>query len=264
MTLKEQERIRGIAVAIAEEAGALLLSGWQSRPKSKTKSAHNDIVTEYDRRAEELVVSRLRAAFPNHAIVGEEGSAIGDTNSDCVWYIDPLDGTMNFAHGLPFFGVEMGLMIGGVPAVGAIVVPVLNWTFSGTVGVGATRNGTAISVSSEDTLGRALIATGFPSVPNNPTANVAEWVACMKQTHGPRRTGSAAVDLASLACGWFDVHFEKNVGPWDIAGGAAIVMAAGGKVTDYNGGKFDPRTGRIVASNGVLHADMVAMLAAVE
>jgi myo-inositol-1(or 4)-monophosphatase len=263
MTLDEQERIRGIAVGIAEEAGALLLSGWQSRPASKTKAAHNDIVTEYDRRAEELVVTRLRAAFPKHAIVGEEGAAIGDTNGECVWYVDPLDGTMNFAHGLPFFGVEMGLMIAGVPAVGAIVAPVLGWTFSGTVGVGATRNGVAISVSQEDTIGRALIATGFPSVPNDPTANVAEWVACMKQTHGPRRTGSAAIDLASLACGWFDVHFERNVGPWDIAGGAAIVMAAGGQVTDYDGGKFDPCTGRIIASNGILHADVVAMLGAV-
>jgi myo-inositol-1(or 4)-monophosphatase len=257
-------RFRDVAEATAVEAGRILLEGWQTRPASTTKKAANDLVTEFDRRSEALVTARLRDAFPDHALVGEEGANHGAPGG-LTWYVDPLDGTMNYTHGLPLFAVSIGLVdhaAPGAPAplVGVIHAPALGWTFSGAVGLGATRNGASIAVSQVDDVASALAATGFPHVPGEPLANVAEWTAFLAQSHGVRRLGTAAIDLAAVACGWFDGHWERNVGPWDLAGGAALVLAAGGHVTSADDTTFDPRTGSVLATNGRVHASMHALL----
>ena len=261
------EAIRIQAVSIAEEAAALIREGWQSRPATTIKASHADLVTEFDKRSEILIVDRLRTAFPDHAIVGEEGSSVagsksteGDSEATATWYVDPLDGTMNFAHGFPWFAVSIGLVMQGHPAVGVVAAPALGWTFSGAVGYGAFRNEEPIKVSGTTEVETALFATGFPHVPGRPDYNLTEWAACVRHTHGPRRLGSAALDLAGVAAGWLDVYFERNIGPWDLAGGAALVLAAGGHVSDFDGGVFDARTGRVAATNGHVHDKAVAFL----
>ncbi len=258
-------RTRLVAVEIAREAGRLLMEGWGSRPATKMKTGASDVVTEYDQRAEALVVSRLRAAFPGHAIVGEEGTEHtpeGDgSGAPPIWYVDPLDGTMNFAHGLPFFTVSLGLVEGNAPVVGVVHAPVFGWTFSAAVGEGAFRDGEPITVSATRELGQSLLGTGFPYVADNPDANLSEFSAFLKQTHGVRRLGSAALDLAFVSCGWFDGYWERHIKPWDLAGGAALVLAAGGQVSAPDGGPFDARTGAIIASNGLVHEPIRRLLA---
>lgn len=255
--------IVGLAVATAEAAGEVLLSGWGKRPATRVKSAAIDLVTEYDKRAEQVVIEGLMRDFPEHAIVGEEGSRVGSEESKFTWYVDPLDGTMNFAHGVPFFAVSLGLIVNDEPLVGVVHAPALGWTFAALVGHGATRNGVTIEVSRTASLPEGLFATGFPYVPGEPNANFAEFAAFIHNTHGVRRLGSAALDLAFVAAGWLEGYWERNIQPWDLAGGAALVVAAGGRVTDIDGGRFDACTGRVLATNGVLHEQALNLLATV-
>jgi len=252
-----------LAVATAQAAGDVLLMGWGKRPATQIKTAAIDLVTEYDKRAETVVVEHLSREFPTHAIVGEEGSRVGPPDSKCVWYVDPLDGTMNFAHGMPFFAVSLGLVVNGDPVVGVVHAPALGWTFAAMVGHGATRNGAPMQVSHTAALPEGLFATGFPYVAGEPNANLPEFSAFIHNTHGVRRVGSAALDLAFVAAGWLEGYWERNLQPWDLAGGAALVLAAGGQVSNINGGVFDARTGRILATNGVLHEQALNLLATV-
>ncbi|MDX2023728.1 MAG: inositol monophosphatase family protein [Deltaproteobacteria bacterium] len=249
-----------LTVATAHAAGEVLLQGWGQRPATQTKSAPTDLVTEYDKRAEEVVMKRLAADFPEHAIVGEEGSRIGPSHAKCVWYVDPLDGTMNFAHGLPFFAVSIGLVVNDAPVVGVVHAPALGWTFAGMVGGGATRNGMPIAVSHTAALPHGLFATGFPYVAGQPNANMPEFAAFIHTTHGVRRVGSAALDLAFVAAGWIEGYWEAHIQSWDIAAGAALVVAAGGRVSDVDGGTFDARTGRVLATNGLVHEQALNLL----
>ena len=161
------------AVAAAQAAGELLLEGWGQRPATKTKSAAIDLVTEYDGRAEALILERLQNSFPEHAVVGEEGSRVGPQDSRFVWYVDPLDGTMNFSHGVPMFAVSLGLVVDGEPLVGVVHAPALSWTFAGMVGGAVTRNGIPLTVSQTAALPEGLFATGFPYVEGSPNANLA-------------------------------------------------------------------------------------------
>jgi myo-inositol-1(or 4)-monophosphatase len=253
----------GLAVATAQAAGEVLLSGWGKRPATQIKTAAIDLVTEYDKRAEAVVIEQLCREFPAHAIVGEEGSRVGPADSKCVWYVDPLDGTMNFAHGMPFFAVSLGLVVDGEPVVGVVHAPALGWTFAAMVGHGATRNGAPIHVSQVASLPEGLFATGFPYVAGEPNANLAEFSAFIHNSHGVRRVGSAALDLAFVAAGWLEGYWESNLQPWDLAGGAALILAAGGQVSDMDGGAFDARTGRILATNGVVHEQARNLLATV-
>ncbi len=249
-----------LAVATARAAGDLLMEGWGKRPSTKTKTAATDLVTEYDGRAEALVLARLQKDFPDHAVVGEEGSRCGPADSRCVWYVDPLDGTMNFSHGVPMFAVSLGLVVDGEPLVGVVHAPALNWTFAGMVGGAATRNETPLQVSRTAALPEGLFATGFPYVEGQPNANLPEFTTFLHNTHGVRRLGSAALDLAFVAAGWFDGYWERHIQAWDLAGGAALVRAAGGQVSDIDGGTFDARTGRILATNGLIHEQSLNLL----
>lgn len=255
--------VESLAVATALAAGELLLSGWGKRPATQIKTAAIDLVTEYDKRAEQLVIERLTRDFPEHAIIGEEGGCVGDADAKCIWYVDPLDGTMNFAHGVPFFAVSLGLVVNGEPLVGVVHAPALGWTFSAMVGMGCKRNGLPIEVSRTASLPEGLFATGFPYVAGVPNANLPEFAAFLHNTHGVRRLGSAALDLAFVAAGWFEGYWERNISAWDLAGGAALVVAAGGRVSDIDGGAFDARTGRVLATNGLVHEQALNLLATV-
>jgi myo-inositol-1(or 4)-monophosphatase len=256
------ESVRRTAVEIAKEAGQILLTGWGTRPSIGFKSEDINLVTEYDKRSEALIVERLAAAFPGDRIIAEEGSQVAGTDGGGrVWYIDPLDGTTNFAHGFPLFSVSIGLLIDGRPALGVIEAPAMGWSFSGSVlGGGASCNGRPITPSQVDRLGSALLVTGFPYARNPVQTNLPEWTAFTAAAQGTRRLGSAALDLCFVACGWLDGYWERALHPWDLVGGAAVILAAGGQVSDLDGTPFNGETGRILASNGHIHEQMMRIL----
>lgn len=259
------ESVRTTAVTIAKEAAQILLEGWGTRPSIGFKSEDINLVTEFDRRSEKHIVERMAAAFPGDRIVAEEGSQVaGSAGSGRVWYIDPLDGTTNFAHGFPLFSVAMGLVQDGRPVVGVIEAPAVGWSFSGSVmGGGASFNGRPIAPSQVDRLGGGLLVTGFPYARNPVQTNLPEWTAFTAAAQGTRRLGSAALDLCFVACGWLDGYWERALHPWDLVGGAAIVLAAGGQVSDLDGTPFNGETGRILASNGLIHDQMMRILSGV-
>jgi myo-inositol-1(or 4)-monophosphatase len=252
---------RAAAVEIAREAGRILLAGWGTRPDVGYKGEDINLITEYDRRSEALIVERLARAFPGDQIIAEEGTTVGGDPGARVWYVDPLDGTTNFAHGLPLFSVSLGLCVNGRPVLGVVEAPALGWSFAGTVtGAGSTFNGKPIIPSGVDRVSGALLVTGFPYERNPVQTNLPEWNAFTAAAQGTRRLGSAALDLCFVACGWLDGYWERALHAWDLVGGAAIVLGAGGQVTDLDGSPFDGETGRILASNGRLHEQMMRIL----
>lgn len=249
----------GVAQTAAAAAGTILLEGWGHRPTVQFKTSANDLVTEFDGRAEVAVMHILSAAFPDDAIVAEEG-ARQTGKSGRTWYVDPLDGTTNFSHGLPLFGTSIGLWAHGLPVVGVITAPALGWVFTGAEGLGAYRGQEAIAVSQVTDLQRSLLVTGFPYVRSKANDNYPEFTTFMRASQGVRRLGSAALDLCFVACGWLDGFWERNIKAWDLVAGAALVRAAGGQVSDPDEGPFQPETGAILASNGHLHEAMKKIL----
>jgi myo-inositol-1(or 4)-monophosphatase len=255
---------REIAVGIAREAGRILMAGWETgaRPTIDFKSEDINLVTEFDKRSEALIVQRLAAAFPDDRVVAEEGTTHGTERAgQRIWYVDPLDGTTNFAHGMPIFSVSLGLTIDRRPVLGVVEAPALNWSFSGTTtGGGSTFNGKPIAPSLIETLSRSLVVTGFPYVRNPVQNNLAEFAALTAAAQGTRRMGSAALDLCYVACGWLDGYWERYLHAWDLVGGAAIVIGAGGQATDLDGRPFDGLSGRVLATNGRIHAEFIRVL----
>ena len=251
-----------VAQEIAREAGRILVEGWGTRPAVGYKSEDINLVTEFDRRSEALIVDRLARAFPGDRVVAEEGTTAGEARpGGRVWYVDPLDGTTNFAHGLPLFSVSLGLWIDGRAAVGVVEAPAVGWTFAGTTtGSGSTFNGKPIAPSTTERLSGALLVTGFPYERNPVQNNLAEWEAFTAAAQGTRRLGSAALDLCFVACGWLDGYWERALHPWDLVAGAAIVEGAGGRATELDGSPFIGTTGRVLASNGRLHDQMMRVL----
>jgi myo-inositol-1(or 4)-monophosphatase len=256
------EKARKIAAEIARDAGKILMQGLGTRPAVGFKSEDINLVTEYDKRSEAMIVERLARAFPSDRIVAEEGTtAAGDRSALRVWYVDPLDGTTNFAHGLPIFSVSLGLCVNRRPVLGIVEAPALGWSFSGTItGGGSTLNGKPIAPSRIDKLVRGLVVTGFPYSRNPVQSNLPEWEAFTAAAQGTRRLGSAALDLCFVAAGWLDGYWERALHPWDLVAGAAIVLGAGGRATDLDGSPFDGETGRVLASNGPLHGQMIELL----
>jgi myo-inositol-1(or 4)-monophosphatase len=228
------------------------------------KGSPIDLVTEVDRESEHAIVTVLRRS--GIAIVAEEG---GGETSDTVWYVDPLDGTTNFAHGHPFCAVSIGLVRKGVPELGVVHAPMLGVLWSGGTAGGATRKDLfrgiehELRVSEVTTLDDALAATGFPyDRRTSSDDNVDAFRAVQKQTHGVLRCGSAAIDLALVADGTYDAFWERKLSPWDLAAGAALVRAAGGRVSDPWGGALVAESGAIAASNARLHDALLRAIAA--
>jgi myo-inositol-1(or 4)-monophosphatase len=246
--------------AIAREAGALLMDYFRRRVKIEYKG-EADLVTEADRNSEALIIRRVREQFPTHNILGEEsGSLAAHTASDAGyrWYVDPLDGTTNFAHGYPVFCVSLGIerldAAGKAHRVAGVVYdPTRDELFSAELGRGAFLNGAKINVSTTANLKDCLIATGFPSNKRHQNPNIYFYHQLTLRTHGVRRAGSAALDLCYVACGRYDGFWEFNLNPWDTAAGVLIAQEAGGKVTDYAGGPFAIASDQVLASNGLIH-----------
>lgn len=249
------------ALSLATAAGELLLEGAGRRHSADTKGASTDLVTVFDRRAEELIVTGLRARYPDHRILAEEGGERhGDPAGPC-WIVDPLDGTTNFAHGLPWFSVSIACAIDDEVRVGVVLCPALGWTFGAILGRGAMLNGRPLAVSKTAALDLALLSTGFPydrrtSIENN----LAQFVAFKRRAQGIRRTGSAALDLALVADGRFDGYWEMKLAPWDIAAGILLVKEAGGAVSDWRGHPVNLFRGEVLATNGALHLPMIDVL----
>lgn len=254
MNVPSPVTLRDAAVEMAREAGAVVREGY-GRIHAPERKGRIDLVTEYDRRSEAVLLARLRERWPDHAVLAEESGA--HAGSRVKWYVDPLDGTTNFAHNYPFFGVSVGVEVDGVLAAGAVYDPVRDEMFAGARGEGATLNGAPIRVSANTTLEDALLVTGFPyDVREHPERHLPLFQAFLVRAQGIRRDGSAALNLCYLAMGRFDGFWEGNLSPWDLAAGVLIVQEAGGVVTDYAGGPLRLDGRQIVAANPALHETM--------
>src|SRR5262252_8662176 len=240
---------------IAREAGALLMEYFHQRVKIEYKG-DVDLVTVADRKSEALILERIRGRWPSHDVIGEEGSRV-ESGSDYRWYVDPLDGTTNFAHGFPVFCVSLALEFRGRRIAGVVYDPTRPELFAAEQGSGAYLNGERIRVSKTAKLSECLVATGFPSHKRHKNPNIFFYHQITLRTHGVRRAGSAALDLASVAAGRFDGFWEFNLNPWDTAAGVLIVQEAGGKVTRFDGTPFRLDSREVLASNGLIHDEVV-------
>jgi myo-inositol-1(or 4)-monophosphatase len=240
---------------IAREAGQLLMGYFHGRVKIEYKG-DADLVTEADRASEKLILERIREHWPSHEVIGEEGGRI-ETGGEYRWYVDPLDGTTNFAHGLPVFCVSLGLTLQGKRRAAVLYDPTRDELFAAERGRGAFLNGQKIEVSKTPRLVQALLGTGFPSHKRHKNPNIYFYHQLTLRSHGVRRAGSAALDLASVACGRLDGFWEFNLNAWDTAAGILIVEEAGGKVTGFRGEALEVTDRDVVASNGLLHAELL-------
>ena len=247
------------AAEIAREAGALVTSFGERKIGFELKGEH-DLVTAADRASEALIVERLRAHFPSHGIVAEEGGG-NESSSEYRWYVDPLDGTTNFAHGFPAYNVTLGLEQAGEMIAGVVFDPVRNEMFSAERGAGAFLNGQRIQVSKSARIETSLVATGFPSRRRHENVNVHFYYQLAMLSHGVRRAGSAALDLAYVACGRLDAFWEFSLNPWDVAAGVLLVREAGGTCSDMHDGPLSLRGVHILADNTLIHPEIVALFA---
>jgi len=241
--------------AIAREAGALLTQHFHQHLKIEYKG-DADLVTAADRASEVLIRERIRERWPTHDILGEE-QGLSDQGSEYRWYVDPLDGTTNFAHGYPVFCVSMGLEHKGIRIAAVVYDPTRDELFSAEQGRGARLNGETIHVSKTAKLKECLLATGFPSHKRHKNPNIYFYHQITLHSHGVRRAGSAALDLCNVAAGRFDGFWEFNLNPWDTAAGVLLVEEAGGKVTRFDGSPFGINSRETLASNEVIHDELL-------
>jgi myo-inositol-1(or 4)-monophosphatase len=250
---------RTLMETAALEAGELL-RGRLDRLHTIQYKGEINIVTEADRLSEALIVERIRRAFPDHDILAEE-SPETTTGSRFRWIIDPLDGTTNYAHGYPVFSVSIALEVEGIVRLGAVCNPMLSELFVASKGEGAFLNGSRLTVSRTETLSRGLLTTGFPyDIRVNPDNNMNYYRALSLNAQAIRRAGSAALDLAYVAAGRFDGFWELRLMPWDTAAGWLLVTEAGGTVTDLGGRPYDLKAPHMLATNGLIHAEMAGVL----
>jgi myo-inositol-1(or 4)-monophosphatase len=239
---------------LAREAGSLLMSYFGKVAIEYKGDA--DLVTKADRSSEKLIVEHIRRRWPDHDLIGEEGSRT-DSGSDYRWYVDPLDGTTNFAHGYPVFCVSLALEYKNERIAGVIYDPNRDEMFVAGKGSGARMNGAPIRVSSTPRLQESLVATGFPSHKRHKNPNIHFYHQLTLRSHGVRRAGSAALDLCYVSCGRYDAFWEFNLNPWDTAAGVLIVEEAGGKVTNFEGQPFSIDSRQVLATNTLLHHELL-------
>lgn len=249
------------AIEIAQEAGKILREEME-RPPTIAYKGDFDLVTQADRRSEQFIVRRLRELYPQHAVAAEEGTGM-ETGSDYRWHVDPLDGTTNFAHGYPCFCVSMALARQSELLLGVIYNPIYQELFAAARGEGATFNGRKIHCSKIDALKNSLLCTGFPNHKRLANPNIHYYWDFTLRSHGVRRDGSAALDLAYVAMGRFDSFWEFGLNPWDTAAGVVLVEEAGGQITDLQGQPYVLGGPSILASNGLIHNEMVRVAAEV-
>ncbi|MDJ1182675.1 inositol monophosphatase family protein [Roseofilum casamattae] len=264
MSVQSLSTYLDVATEAALAGGAVVMSYYGKLQDIRSKGRPGDVVTEADQASEAVVLDIIQRHFPDHCILAEESGERGDRQSPYLWAIDPLDGTTNYAHSYPNFSVSIGLLIDGVPQVGVVFDPHRQELFRAAKGLGATLNRKAIAPSATTQLSDSLLVTGFAyDRRETPDNNYAEFCYFTHLTQGVRRGGSAALDLAYVACGRLDGYWERGLSPWDITAGIVLVEEAGGKVTAYDGSPQDLGSGRLLATNSHLHPEMITQLARV-
>ena len=258
MKSDESSRALSLAKRLAVRAGELLHRRRMGRRTVSHKGGVGNIVTEMDHASERLILGGIRRAFPDHAIVAEESGATGD--AECRWYVDPLDGTVNYAHGLPIWSVSIGFEARGRIEAGVVYCPAIGELYEARLDRGARRNGRPIRVSTQGKLQDALLCSGFPYEWRAKIRSLKAWGAFVRRAQAIRRIGSAALDLCFVAAGSFDGYWERNLGPWDLAAGILIAREAGAKITGLRGEPFDMSTGNVLAANPKIHRAMAAVL----
>ncbi len=273
-SLSERQIYLDIATEAALSAGYILETYYGNLQQVREKGHPGDLVTEADIASEKAIVHNLRRHFPEHPIYSEESGQITNLTSDknlqvishsqspYLWMLDPLDGTVNYAHGYPVFSVSIALLFEGSPIVGVVFNPYRNELFRAAKGLGATLNRQTINVSTTNTLSNSLLSTGFAyDRRQTKDNNYIEFCYLTHNTQGVRRGGSAALDLVDVACGRLDGYWERGIQPWDMAAGLIILKEAGGKVTAYDQSTLDIKTGRVLATNNKIHAELSTALA---
>lgn len=249
--------LKEILIKAAHESGKIMQQHFNGAYKITSKSSVNDLVTEVDKLSEASIVKNIRSQFPDHDILSEEAGEMA-TGSEFKWIIDPIDGTVNYAHGVPVCCVSIALEKSGDMLMGSVFNPFMNEFYFAEKGKGATLNGKAISVSGNENIEKAFLVTGFPyqweDMKNDPLEVFSHFI---KNGLPVRRMGSAAIDLCWVACGRFDGFWEHNLNAWDAAAGYLIVVEAGGKVTNFKGEEYSPYQRRLVATNGKIHQDIL-------
>ncbi|MGI0482006.1 inositol monophosphatase family protein [Geminocystis sp. CENA526] len=251
----EISKLLDVALLAAQAGGNILQSYWGKQLNIREKGRAGDLITEVDQKAEQEILTVIKRHFPDHGILAEESGILGNSDSEYLWVIDPLDGTTNYAHGYPQSAVSVGLLVSGKPTVGVVYNPMQNELWSGAIEMGATLNHQPIQVSTTENLKDSLLVTGFAydrtEVEDN---NYAEFCYLTHLTQGVRRGGSASLDLCHVAGGRLDGYWERGLKPWDLLAGVVILLEAGGKVTAYDESNFDLYSGRILATNGYIHS----------
>jgi myo-inositol-1(or 4)-monophosphatase len=245
-----------IATEAVMAAGTVLQHHWGKLQNIEEKGRPGDLVTEADKQAEAEILKVFNRHLPDHQILAEESGKIG-IDGEYLWAIDPLDGTTNYAHGYPVAAVSVGLLIDGIPQVGAIYNPFRNELFRAAQGLGATCNRRPIKVSPTQELSKSLLVTGFAyDRRETKDNNYAEFCYLTHLTQGVRRSGAASIDLTDIACGRLDGYWERGLSPWDIVAGIILVREAGGLITAYDGSPLQINSGRILATNGLIHESL--------
>ena len=247
------------ASAIAREAGVILRERY-GEPHDIRHKGLVDLVTEADAASEQLIAARLRAAFPDHDLLGEEGARGAGSDAPFRWVVDPLDGTTNFAHSFPHFAVSIGLEEQGEPILGVVYDPLRDELFVGGRDLPATLNDVPIAVSSTPALISAVLATGFSYDLAQRQFQAPAWRSFLLQVQSLRQTGSAALNLCYVACGRLDGYWERHISPWDVVAGVAILRAAGGMASNFADGPFASAEREVVGSNRLIHAEMIAVI----
>lgn len=254
------DRLRAVAFEAVKAAGSLLLNFSKTGFHIERKNPIN-LVTDADHAAEQCILDHIRAHFPTHRTLAEERGVDADAPSRYRWIIDPLDGTTNFAHGFPVYAISVGVECDGKLVLGVVYDPVRDELFSAEAGRGAFVNGRVISVSQTAQLEAALMVTGFAyDIRDTPNNNLDHFARFALRAQGVRRTGSAALDLCYVSAGRFDGFWEMKLSPWDMAGGVVILREAGGRITDFHGHEHSIYQPEVVASNGLIHEEMLAVI----
>ncbi|MDP2862565.1 MAG: inositol monophosphatase family protein [Desulfobacterales bacterium] len=255
----DMKLIKRIGIAAAYKGAGILKTNF-GRISGIRKKGAIDLVTESDTESEKVIIETIKKVFPSHGILAEE-SGFENEGAECIWIIDPLDGTTNFAHNLGFFAVSIAFAVKGNIAAGIVLNPVTGELFTATDGEGAQLNGLPIHVSKTAMLSESLLVTGFPYDFKDIIRNIEiRFFNCLQASQGVRRLGSAALDLCFTAAGRFEGFWEENLKPWDTAAGFIIAREAGALVTDFSGNPFDINKKEILATNGMIHREMIKLL----